>query len=331
MKLNKDNSIIYIASPANAATGGPFLLHQLAYKLICLGFRAKMFYPISEKDSNPVHEFYKHFNLPFTLNIDDNSNNLIIISESFPDLVYKYKSINKVIWWLSVDNYPGFEGRKRSFSLKRFLGIKKTYSLYKKQPKHSHWVQSHYAKNYLSSRGISKIDFLSDFLDPIFLTELKDKIFNNQTKENIVAYNPKKGFEVTQKLILTYPEIAWIPIENMTPKEVKDLLLRAKVYIDFGNHPGKDRIPREAAMCGCIIITNKKGSANFYQDVPILEEYKFEYTEQNENKIIEKIKTSFLEFDSKINDFKNYKLSILAEESKFDDDLNKITNDLFKL
>lgn len=25
---------------------------------------------------------------------------------------------------------------------------------------------------------------------------------------------------------------------------------KAKVYIDFGFHPGKDRIPREAVMCG---------------------------------------------------------------------------------
>jgi len=62
----------------------------------------------------------------------------------------------------------------------------------------------------------------------------------------------------------------------MPREEVIKLLQKAKVYIDFDYHPRKDRLPREAAILGCCVITRKRGSAKFFEDVPIPDEYKFE-------------------------------------------------------
>ena len=70
-----------------------------------------------------------------------------------------------------------------------------------------------------------------------------------------------------------------------------NLLARAKVYIDFGNHPGKDRIPREARMQGCIVITGKNGSAKYFEDVPI--EEKFDKSPKNISVISTLIKQIF--------------------------------------
>ena len=36
-----------------------------------------------------------------------------------------------------------------------------------------------------------------------------------------------------------------------------------------------DRLPREAALAGCIVLTNREGAANFDKDVPIPSEFKF--------------------------------------------------------
>ena len=41
------------------------------------------------------------------------------------------------------------------------------------------------------------------------------------------------------------------------------------IYIDFGHHPDKERLPREAAIHGCIVITGLCGSAANSQDVPL--------------------------------------------------------------
>lgn len=48
------------------------------------------------------------------------------------------------------------------------------------------------------------------------------------------------------------------------------------IYIDFGEHPGKDRIPREAAMRDLIVITGRDGAAVNDVDVSIPKKYKID-------------------------------------------------------
>jgi hypothetical protein len=110
----------------------------------------------------------------------------------------------------------------------------------------------------------------------------------------------------------------------MTKEEIIKTLQRAKVYIDFGNHPGKDRIPREAAILGCCVITGKRGSAAFFEDVPIPDEYKFEDKEENIPKIIEKIKDCFRNFEERYKDFEYCREVIRNEPQKFVEDIKKI-------
>ena len=37
-----------------------------------------------------------------------------------------------------------------------------------------------------------------------------------------------------------------------------------------------DRLPREAALAGCIVLTNREGAANFEKDMPLPNEFKFQ-------------------------------------------------------
>jgi hypothetical protein len=118
--------------------------------------------------------------------------------------------------------------------------------------------------------------------------------------------------------------IKFVPISNMTRGEVIKTLLRAKVYIDFGHFPGPERIPKEAAILGCCVITGKRGSAAFFEDVPIPDEYKFEDREENIPKIIEKIRDCFENFEERYKDFDNYRQVIKNEPQKFVEDLRRI-------
>lgn len=36
-----------------------------------------------------------------------------------------------------------------------------------------------------------------------------------------------------------------------------------------------DRLPREAALAGCVVLTNREGAAGFDEDVPLPSEFKF--------------------------------------------------------
>lgn len=183
-------------------------------------------------------------------------------------------------------------------------------------------MQSHYALNHLVNKEINKenIFYLSDYLNINFI-KAEAKLSN---KDNIVVYNPKKGFNFTKKIINYAKDVNFIPIVNMTRHEVIETLQRAKVYIDFGNHPGKDRIPREAAILGCCVITNKRGSAAFYDDVPIPEGYKFEDKDENIPLIINKIKDCFEYFEERYKDFDYYRILIKQEPQNFIEDLKRL-------
>ena len=111
----------------------------------------------------------------------------------------------------------------------------------------------------------------------------------------------------------------------MSISEVQELLLKSKIYIDFGNHPGRDRFPREAALFGCSVITNKKGSAKNKVDVNIIEEYKFQDESELElNKIVDLINDITINFKSHHDNFNSYRTTILKDEKRFDLELKKI-------
>jgi len=74
-------------------------------------------------------------------------------------------------------------------------------------------------------------------------------------------------------------------IRKMKRIEIIGNLKKAKLYIDFGFHTGKDRIPREAVMSGTSIITGYKGSAAFFEDVSIYRQYKLKKKHNNIQKI----------------------------------------------
>lgn len=98
----------------------------------------------------------------------------------------------------------------------------------------------------------------------------------------------------------------------------------AKVYVDFGAHPGKDRIPREAASCGCCVITNKKGSAAFWEDVPVLEAYKFSNVSSQYDKIANLLKDICADFKKHSINFDVYRQFIKEEGKKFTNDVKNM-------
>jgi hypothetical protein len=318
INLNKD-SIIYLLCHSKNFTGGPLALHQLGFKLNNMGFKVMMFY-VPEVE-NPVNENFSKYNLPYTFRIKDAPNNILIVPETATRHLFNYKMINKAIWWLSIDNF--FKSTFKN-KLGRLLGVIRKFN-FKDAHKYYHFVQSKYAYEYLKAKANiddERLYMLSDYLlDDFFQTEQ----FDITLKEDLVLYNPKKGYDFTQKIIKkSKNEFRWLPLENMSPAEVKKILLKSKVYIDFGNHPGKDRFPREAVICGCCIITGKKGSAGFFEDIPIGNEFKFNNTDAEIDRIIEKIRIILKDYISEQKKFHDYVHCIKTQEAIFEKEIRDI-------
>lgn len=310
---------IYVACPAYIKTGGTELLHQLVYEVS--KYRPCSIYYLNCHAKNPTPlEFQKYVNdyvthIPYA---DINKENIIIIPETATEMLYRYPEMKCIIWWLSVDNFKREE--------KDFLDViirewgKSKFSFYRFHNKCLHLVQSQYAMDYLKRHGIKKqaICFLSDYINTEYYN------CHNKERENIILYNPKKGTEFTQMIMQAAKDMRFIPIINMSNMEVINLMQRAKVYIDFGNHPGKDRIPREAALQGLCVITGKDGAAQNMVDVPIKKSFKIKARKKNIPHIINTIRQCLSEYEENQKLFVPYIEFILAEKAKFENTIKQL-------
>ncbi len=327
--IYKDTKV-YVACPAYAKSGGPELLHQLVNKLKKIGVNAVIaYYDTMDNKPNYRDSSFDVYTTEFIKveDIEDNKKNVLIIPESRLWMLNKYKNIRKCIWWLSVDiafNSVGIINCLKKYHLLATINCmikgRMSYSINIINKADYHLCQSKYSMEFLKAKGIKDYEYLSDYLNETFIKNSHNVV----DKENNILYNPKKGFEFTNKIINSAPNLNWIPIINLSNDEVKDLLMRSKVYIDFGNHPGKDRIPREAVICNCCIITSKRGSAKYYEDVPISDDFKFDDIDENISKIIDKINLCLEHYEEQIKHFEEYKKIIMNSEKEFEEDIQKI-------
>lgn len=302
---------IFVAS-STAETGGPELLHQLVDQLRNIGCDAYITYlPLDQTNKKPGR--FEQYDAPVSA-WEDHRDNYILLPENQTGLSLQIYNARSGIWWLSVDNYLGYKHQSVLKDVyvrfRRLGGIRAP--LFKL--KHAdHFAQSEYARRFLEKRNI-KASMLSDFLRSEFL-ELK---FDPTIKENLIAFNPNKGQKQLERLQTQYPEFKFVPLKNMTPDEVAALLLRAKIYVDFGHHPGKDRPPREAAMAGCCVITGRKGSAGNPIDLPIPEQYKLSDRRQQYIRDFGPLaKDIFNHYDRHQHQFDTYRQTILNEHDLF--------------
>lgn len=336
---------IYVFCPANIKTGGPELLHQLVYTLNLFKKNAYIVYTGINNKQTEIEDEYKQYISSYLLptEVEDRETNIAIVPETMVLELKRYSYIQKAIWWLSVDNFFMFYKSLESFKYRNreanFFDKIKAIIRYLQTYIHSdeiilssrskyvrsfdyHLCQSQYALFFCKRRNYKNVVYLSDYLNDDFFTNTN--IINK--KENIVVYNPKKGYSFTKKIIQKNPDVLFIPIQNMTRIQVYALLNQAKVYIDFGNHPGMDRLPREACMLGCIVITGNLGSAAYYQDVPLNKKYKFKNNNRFVPKISIAIHNALINYEEEYTELQNYREMICKQKNIFLNDVRNVFN-----
>jgi len=334
----KKNSKIYILCPANFETGGTELAHQLVDFLISRNLSAYIVYIANNKYQNAyVPEGFKKYNVRVASEPIDDGNNVIIFPEINFSFIKKFQNIQFIFWWMSVDN---FYLRTPIFEVLQFFGLFQTlkiaYNRFKTNQnifggisindmkklnnRFLHVYQSTYAKHTLLNNNVNEILPLSDYINSDFLAEQN----LNLPKEDIILYNPAKGLKFTKKIIKLLPKYKFVALEKLTRKELSDYLKISKLYIDFGNHPGKDRLPREAVLNNCCVLVGKKGASKYFEDISISNKYKFD--EKDLGLIIVAIEDVILNFDVCKKDFYFYRNRILLEKNKFNSEIEEIFN-----
>lgn len=321
--------MIYIACPANVVTGGPTLSHQMCYELNRTGCEARMFYYGQNREVEIWEGIedspYAVYGVTAAASIEeiDNVGNTLILPEMAIPLREKFSHVHIHIWWMSVDGYlvslaSGID------SLQHDMGFFHRADV-------MHFVQSRYAWNFLCQElkiSQERVRYLTDYIDERYLSEVD---YSGKGRKDVVYYNYTKRGQELPIIMEQHPEIEWVPIRGMTMDQIIDAFHQGKVYIDLGMHPGKDRLPREAASCGLCIITCKKGSAANDEDVPIKEEYKFEDPIGQMEGIIAKIRECFNDYETRNRDFADYRKWIRGEKERFQAEVAEVKEILCSL
>ena len=302
---------VFIVCPARRATGGTELLHQFSKCLKERNVECYMLYLEKEKSLDcPVPDTFEKYGVKYASQYIDAEDSILVLPESqVVQLDVCQKGI-AMIWWLSVDYYIK--------ACQEFIDEKgmDVYSL-KDRKNVMHFVQSQYAKEFLKNAlGIEESYYLKDYINDE-IVDVANAYRDRMDRTNYCLYNPMKGLGNLKPIIENCrPDIQWVPLKGLKPQEMAVLMCRAKVYVDFGEHPGKDRIPREAAICGCCVITNKQGSAAYLEDVCIPDSYKIDDM-TNTDAVLELIYDCIDNYDERKNEYQEYRTRIAGEKDEF--------------
>jgi hypothetical protein len=322
-----DSSItkIQVVAPTGLVTGGPESLHNLVYQIGKFGLNSEIVYfPFGRQyEVTKGYERYtKHAH-----DIDDISSALIVLPETLCMLGFTIKHARVAIWWLSVDHFT----QTKYYSFRdyfRYLRLavrrQRPYGGVKSLKKFIHLSKSTYDEEFLAKNQIEYMR-LTGPISEDFLTHIP----KHQERKNVILFNPKKGKDITDLLKNNFKQFTFLPLSNMSNSALMNAYSSSKLYIDFGNHPGKERMPREATLLGCCIITGVLGSSQNDTDIPIPKEFKINSNDEDFlNKFEQCVSRVFYDFETTSRLYDHYRNTIKTEPIHQLEDLHNIFTNL---
>lgn len=279
--------------PANCATGGTEAIHEFVCELNKIeGVHARIWFRDIKSDP-PMPEEFAAYNCDYVTELPAGYSGIIIYPEIWANRALDFP--HTAIYWLGVDAYAGWtlEAERGDF-LRRDDIV--------------HIAQSDYAKDFLQKLGVKRIVKCTDMLNPEFYEP-----YQEEERGDTILYNPAKATPFLRELI-EKTGFKFRPIQGMTRAEVINTMRHSKLYIDFGEFPGRERIPREAALCGCCIITSKIGAAAY--DGDFCHSYKFDSKPAHIWAIKRKIQEVLEHYDKCRKDFARLRMQLILDREK---------------
>ena len=287
---------VLLVCPRGVKTGGPEAIHQLGEELNHQGVDARLIDPsFIGRFLGPVKE-YEEYKPRWTRNFNSFKPDFVVFPETatqWPNRWNASGGTQRVVWWLSVDNAED-TGVKSLLSTRQNLdpnlwdtntgyvglGVKKKISNIVRavdrtlnfEPFGSmgsvHLTQSVYARRFLSEQLALDSTMLSDFIRRVE-RPITSKICGEKNGLPLVVFNGAKGGDLVRQVQPFAPGVEFRPLVNMSGEEIRESLASADLYLDLGHFPGKDRLPREAALLDCPVLLAKRGSAAVKEDFPL--------------------------------------------------------------
>ncbi len=337
--FNKRFRCIYILCPEKKVTGGTEALHQLRYYLELVGFNSYIVYYDSINKNKYVNSDVPERYLQYFIEkknvihgdlIEDRNDVCVVAPEFSTSMLWKYPNVEKVIWWLSVRYYDGGkfmkylafrhwvkETLKKPSNMWKYKNLSNPYDV----TDAIHCCASQYAYEYVTTKLKQKAYKLIEPISKDFL-DIGPEVSMRSNRNNQIAYNPAKPSKIMEELLQT-GEFEFVPIRGMLPVEIAQTMRNVKLYVDFGEFPGPERIPKEAVYNGAEIIVGKRNAACNSFDINIPDSYKIEdYT--NLKLVSSKIRQMLENYEKYYQDFEVFRNQICNLAKNFIESINYI-------
>lgn len=133
-------------------------------------------------------------------------------------------------------------------------------------------TQSFYGQSFVKRHLQREAFLLTDYPRPL------PRVSDVRRQPNLVTYNGAKGQWKIAELRDLLPDVEFRPIQGMSFDEVCRTLAAAALYVEIGHLPGRDRLPREAALLGTPTVMLARGAGFCWDDFPIGVDYRIPYT-----------------------------------------------------
>ena len=298
-------------------------MHQLSASLLALGQPCSMAY-YGDQCSVAINqvgklvckgqltgafvETYKHYQPMRCGQTALDPETLCIFPEAKAGLAFSWKHSPKAIWWLSVDNFKLTHPQLlNSSTLRKLFQDESILHLY----------QSNYAHDFLRQHGARTVQPLYDYTSSCY-SEAKPEDYIPQKTVDF-AFFPKKGKALAERFLARgAQELSRVTIEGMNQSQVKQALASSRLYLDFGHHPGKDRVPREAACMGNILFLHEKGAASFFEDHPLHSDYIFTSLDVHNGSLLSKVQQALSDPGLHFKRQAQYRHRVKMEREEFD-------------
>ena len=303
---------ILLACPANLATGGTEGIHNLTHTLSQFNADTKILY-VGDKLDAPQPKEYEKYGCKYITELPNGYKGVLIFPEVWGNKVIEpqFKDCLTVINWQGVDVYNWHTPLP-------YRGV------YRRNSKTLHIANSEYAVDFLRRQKLNPIK-ISDCLNDEFYNvasmgfDRKDVVLYNPTQVKLTRFQEAVMARATTEL-----GIKFRAIEELDRASLIDLMQHSKLYIDFGVFSGRERLPREAVMCGCCILTSRDGTAGYYADNPIPDNYTIATEFTNVDQAVKMIAYVLKNYHYCYRDFNLYRELLQKDRQNYPQEVEKL-------
>lgn len=250
---------IHVVCPHDEVTGSVESLHQFGRAAATIGYDARIAYGGDPLFGAVASEF-RSYGLRNDQDVADEADVLVLVAHTDVAAAEHLTRAGKLVWWLRLDEAAA-EVNERALAV----------------PDAIHLAASEYARRFLAAHGV-EATLVGDYVPRQFIARAESLV--PAMKLDTVLYNPDPTDLLTPQLIeASRGVLQWVPVAGLSKDEVAELMAYSKVYVDFGPHAGRTRLPREALAAGCVVVTGSRGAAGNDVDLPLPEGYRFDETD----------------------------------------------------